>query len=175
MKILALDIATNTGVAVGENGSAPVCWSESLGQAPDERRFSNVLRLLDRLIDEHKPDLIAIEAAIGGKHASQYLIGLVACVRGCAYLNNIQSEVYYLASIRKHFLGKALSVRDFPAMTRGNAKRAIKKAVMDRCALLGWKVSDDDAADAAALWDYAMSRSITKYHAAPSGELFHAR
>ena len=171
MKIVALDIATRTGVAVGIPGSAPLCSSEDLGKGlTEDERFSKVLALTDRLIRTHKPDLMAVEAAIGGPKANQYLIGLVACVRGCAANRRVPVKSYHLGSIRKHFLGKDLVVRDFPGMDRRAAKAAIKETVLKRCRLLGWDVPDHDAADAAALFDFACA--MAGHSTRPSGELF---
>ena len=173
MRIIALDIATSTGVAIGNSGDAPVCRSEDLGKGQSEDvRLSRALALTDQLVRLYEPDLIAVEAAIGGREASQYLVGLVACVRACATNRGVPVETYHLASIRKHFLGKALGVRDFPGMSKAKAKMAIKQKVMDRCRLLGWEVPDHDAADAAALWDYACAKHGAQ--TAPSGKLFHA-
>lgn len=162
MKILALDIATTTGVAVGSAGEAPVAWSKGLGKAPDERRFSNALRLTSSLLAEHEPDLLAVEAPVGGPKTSHYLVGLLACVRGCACNRGVPIMMCSIGSVRKHFLGKSLSTRDFPSLKPAAAKRAIKEQVMARCKLLGWDVADADAADACAVWDYAMA------HSAPS-------
>lgn len=158
MKVLALDIATVTGCAVGVAGDKPVAWSVDLGKAPDERRFSNVLRLTSDLLAEHAPDLLAVEAPVGGPKTSHYLVGLLACVRGCAWNRSVPVEMCAIASVRKHFLGKALSTKDFPGLKPAAAKRAIKEQVMNRCALLGWNVPDADAADAAAVWDFTCSR-----------------
>jgi len=172
--IVALDIATNTGIAVGEPGSVPLLWSENLGkQASEEARFSKALWLTNRLVKEHEPEFLAVEAAIGGRDASHYLIGLLACVRGCAHNRGVPVKVYHRSSILKHFVGKALTSRDFPGLNKARAKAAIKQTVVDRCRLLGWEVADDDAADAGALWDYACA--LRGVQAAPSGELFHAR
>jgi hypothetical protein len=169
--IIALDIATATGVAVGEPGSAPRVWTEDLGKrAPDEARFSKALWLTNKLIVEHKPSLIAVEAAIGGRDASPYLIGLLACVRGCAFNRGVPVKVYHRSSILKHFVGKALTARDFPGLAKAKAKFAIKEAVIARCRLLGWEVADDNAADAAALWDYA--NALERVQVAPAGGLF---
>ena len=173
MKIVALDIATRTGIAVGEAGGRPV-WSEvDLGKVPNGRRFSNVLRLTHELIAQHKPDLIVVEAAIGGPKASAYLIGLVACVEGCAFNRSVAFEKAHLGTIRKHFLGKSLSVKSFPGLKAPDAKRAIKAQVIGRCHVLGWKVDTDNQADACALWDYA-GATYGRAQSAPGGELFHA-
>lgn len=173
MIILALDIATRTGVAVGKAGTAPVCFSEDLGKGQSEdARFSKALILTDRLIREHKPDLIAVEAAVGGRDTSHYLVGILACVRGCAFNRKVPLKSYHSGSIRKHFVGKALTTRDFPNMSKAAAKKEIKIKVWNRCRALNYRVplNDYDAADAAALFDYACA--MERVQVPPSGELF---
>ncbi len=172
MTILALDVATKTGVAVGgPRSNRPTAWSVDLGKAQShDRRFSNVLVLTHELIERHKPHLIVIEAPIGGRDASALLIGYVACIRGCAANRGIPIETFTSSSVRKHFLGRALAKRDFPHLNARAATIAIKQAVMDRCRLLGWDVPDADAADAAALWDCA--RATHGAQTIPTGGLF---
>lgn len=186
MKILALDVATQTGICVGETGADPRAWSISLGEAPDRgrlskdakaeldaTRFNNALIMTQGLIEHHNPDLIVIEAAIGGPKASHYLIGLVACVRACAKNRGVKCRPANLSAVRKHFLGLALSVSDFPHMKQAAAKAAIKGEVVKRCTLLGWDVgTDHDAADACAIWDWACATYVRGHQAAPAGELF---
>ena len=173
MKIIALDVATNTGIAVGEPGGKPIAWSVDIGKSlTEDERFSNILRLTQGLIEKHGPDLIVVEAFIGGKHASAFLIGLVACVRACAANRNIPVKMVFPATVRKHFIGKAMTARDFPGLKQAKAKLAIKEVVAERCRLLGWDVPDLDAADAAATWDWACATCAKGYQAAPGGELF---
>lgn len=172
MKILALDIATNTGIAVGVAGGVPQCWSENLGAPPNARRGSNILRLTQSLIVDHSPDFIAIEAPIGGKTKPDYLIGLAFCVESVAYNRGVECENYHSGSIRKHFLGKAYTSKDFPGLNQRAAKLEIKKLVVQRCELLKWSVPDHDAADAAALWDYTCATKVKGYQAKPLGGLF---
>lgn len=173
MRILALDVATNVGICVGESGADPRAWSVYLGDPPDERRFSNALSMAHGLIENHNPDLIVVEAAIGGPKTSHYLVGLVACVRGCAYNRGVQVKSAALGTVRKHFLGKAIATRDFPHLKQAAAKKAIKAEVMKRCALLGWPVDTDDEADAVAIWDWACAEFVRGHHAKPAGGLFY--
>lgn len=160
MIILALDLASVTGVAVGSPGGKPTAWSVDLGKAKSEDlRFSQALVLTHKLIEHHKPDLIVLEAPVGGPKTSHFLVGLVACVRGCAFNRRVRIESYNIAAIRKHFVGGHVTSAAYghlPQNKRKNAARAAgKNAVMQRCHQLGWEAGDDNAADAAALWDYA--------------------
>lgn len=154
MKVLALDLASKTGIAFGVSGARPQAGSVSLG-ATEEIRFAKVIGLTGKLIDKWAPDLVAIEAPVGGANASAFLIGLIACAKGEATRRGVRVVAYYPATIRKHFLGKALTARDFPGKNPAAAKKAIKGAVMARCHLLGWEAKDGDCGDALALWDYA--------------------
>lgn len=173
LKIVALDIATQCGIAVGIAGRDPRCWSVDLGKGRSEdARFSQALTLTHGLIHTHKPDLLVVEAFIGGKHASAYLIGLVACVRGCAANQGVKCEMVFPATVRKHFVERAKTSRDFPHLKPAAAKLAIKREVLAQCRSLNWKVDDLDAADAAATWDWACTEFVPGYQAAPHGGLF---
>lgn len=174
MKIVALDIATSTGVCVGSSGADPVAWSVDLGKGlSEDRRFSNILKLTHGLIEKHQPDLIVVEAFIGGKNASAYLIGLVACVRAIAANRGVKVVMVFPATVRKHFLGKAMTSRDFPGFKAAKAKIAIKECVAAQCRRIGWDVPDLDAADAAATWDWACANYARGYQSKPHGGLFH--
>lgn len=160
MIILALDLASVTGIAVGLPGGAPTAWSFDLGAGRSEdHRFSQALVLTHKLIERHKPDLLAIEAPVGGPKTSHFLVGLVACVRGCAFNRKVRIESYNIAAIRKHFVGGHVTSAAYkhldPKRRKNEARKAGKNLVMNRCRQLGWQCDDDNAADAAALWDYA--------------------
>ncbi|MGC0225169.1 hypothetical protein [Pseudooceanicola nitratireducens] len=170
MKIVALDLATSTGVAVGTPNSDPIYWSVDLGKGSEDRRFSKVLGMTHQLIVDHEPDLVAIEAAIGGNMASPFLIGLVACVRGCCANRGVRCQMYWNGAIRKHFLGKALTTRDFPGLSKVKAKAAIKNTVVKHCEMLGWSPKTHDEADALALLDYALAQN-TNHQSRVSGGL----
>ena len=167
--ILSLDIATSTGIAVGNPGGKPRAWSEHLGKTDDER-FSQMLVLTARLIEEHKPRLVVVERPAAGDYATALLAGLAACARGVAFNRGCEVQSLAANSVRKHFLGKALTARDFPALSRAAAKRAIKAQVQHRCKILGWGDLDDDAADAAAMWDLACAKAGAQ--TVPAGGMF---
>ena len=171
-KILALDIATQTGVAVGKPGEKPLCWSENMGKGEDEKRLAKILHVTNSLILTHKPDFVAMEAPVGGAKANFVLIGYWQVVRAVVAHHKVPGKTFAISEIRKHFLGKNLTTRDFPTLKHSAAKKAIKEHVVARCQLLKWDVPNDDAADAAALWDLAMSRQSRGYQAAPTGGLF---
>lgn len=143
IRCLAFDTATNTGVAFGEAGGKPRAWSVNLGKTEWPDRYAKTLRMVAAYVDRFKPDLVAVEAFVGGPKANANLIGLVACVQGEATRLGVRVVSYYPASVRSHFLG------------RGKGLGPIKSQVFARCKLLGWEPKDLDCADALALFDYA--------------------
>lgn len=159
--IVAFDTATKTGVAYGRAGETPRAYSVDLGKVAWERRFSRILRLTRKVIEDHRPELVAVEAFVGGPKANTDLSGLVACVMGEADRCGVRVVSYYPATIRKHFLGGI-----------SNRREKIKPQVMARCRMLGWPSDDPDACDALALWDYASARESRAHQVSTVGGLF---
>lgn len=160
MKLLAFDTATRTGVAIGSAGSVPRAFSVDLGKMDWPVRFSRTLIMTRKLIEEHKPDLVAVEQFVGGPKANSNLVGLVACVQGEATRLGVEVVSYYPATIRRHFLGGIRS------------KAPIKSQVMSKCRMLNWPSDDSDACDALALWDYALAAHSRSFQLASVGGLF---
>lgn len=175
MKILSLDIATNCGVCIGDAGAAPSAWAVDLGKGrSDAARFAKALRMTRHYLGKFEPDLVAIEAPIGGPKTSQLLVGLWACVTAEIENAGVASMKCNIGAVRKHFLGQHLTARHFPGKRPQDAKKEIKAAVMNRCRALGWEVSGHDAADAAAVWDYACATNSPNHHTTTIGGLFNA-
>lgn len=173
MKILAMDLATSMGVAVGISGCPPKTSTVHLGKGGEEARFSRLLTVVAKLLAEHQPELVVIEQPVGGPKTSHYLVGLMACARGVCFNRGVRVETVSIATVRRHFLGKHFTTRHFPGKNHAAAKKAIKAQVIARCGLLGWHVESDDEADAAALFDFACA-TWARSQAAPLGGLFHA-
>ena len=164
MKVLSLDIATKTGIAVGDTGGNPKAWSFGLGKGSNGLRYARLIQLVWNLCREYSPDLVAIEAPTAGKYTNQFLVGLAACAEGTALMAGSRVQVCMSPAIRKHFLGRHLTTRDFPQLKSHAAKkRAIKEQVLSRCHLLGWDAEDDNAADALALWSFACAHHDPKF------------
>lgn len=111
-------------------------------------------------ITELRPDLVAVEAFVGGPKANSNLVGLVACVQGEATRLGVRVVSYYPASVRAHFLG------------RGKGVGPIKSQVFAKCRLLGWDPKDTDCSDSLALWDYALSMESRSHQVTTVGGLF---
>lgn len=150
--VLALDLASVSGWAVGEPGGEPMHGSIRFASkgASHEAIFANAFRWTSSLLLEHAPKLIVWEAPLagfkGGKTTNDVttvLFGLPAVVGAAAYLRGIfDIRKADTRDIRNHFIGC-------------NPKRAeAKPMVVRQCRAMGWDVEDDNEADALATWSY---------------------
>lgn len=170
MIILALDLATNTGWCVDSPEHHPVCGSVRL-KNPHQGRGDAGRTLwiwLRSIAQQYHPDFIAYETpimsgarpgVIMNENTARLLIGLPMIVDAFASDAKIDCRDQPVQTIRKHFLGKGRPSNP-------------KKAVLDRCKLLGWGPKDDNAADACAVWDYAKSLKDPDYRTEKSTPLF---
>jgi hypothetical protein len=152
-KILALDVATKTGVAEGCPGEVPRL------QTIDFRGDDGLTGLYGRAtlwmatkIRDDKPDLVAIEQPVPPSSAwgktnhqtSMITIGLFGIMCGIVHCKNIRLEIAPIQTWRRHFIGK------------GNHPGTIAKDLaLQRCDLIGWEAPDHNAAEAAGIWDWA--------------------
>jgi hypothetical protein len=153
MLILALDLATTTGFALGAPGEIPSCGVVSFGDADSssDAVFANALKWFSEFLKaEPRPAQIILEAmlppqALKGetnRAARDRLAGLHGIIRGVAHLRGVYDvgQVSVL-SVRGHFLG--------------NQRKMSKQMVFDKCKMLGWPVTDLNTSDACATWHYA--------------------
>lgn len=171
IRVLAFDTAIKTGVAVGDAGARPRAWSVNLGKADWDIRFARALRMVERYVNEFNPDIVAVEGPAAGGYQNLDLIGLTVCIRAQAARMGKRTVVYMPNSVRKHFMGRALSAKDFPGKSHAAAKAAIKAQVIGKCRILGWDIEDPDAADAAALWDCALAHESRSHQMVSVGGL----
>ncbi len=156
--ILALDIATRTGWAFGSDlGAAPVTGaidlSKSLGIGGKMARLADKLEDLVRDID---PDLIIFEQPIHGvtRQGSSNVLRLALALCGTAemvaFWNKVDVREVPIPTWRKHFIGAGRA-------PKGEHPKWCKRQAQHRCKVLGWGDLSDDQAEAAGIWDYAMS------------------
>lgn len=153
MKILALDLARNTGFAFGAaSARAPEFGSIRFGSAGASHQalFAAALSWASERLLLWQPDRLVYEAPLqwrGGKSRAgndEILHGLPAILLAVAHLRGVfdirKAEV---KDVRLHFIG-------------GNPKREVaKRKTIQQCRSIGWAVADDNQADACALWSYA--------------------
>lgn len=157
MRILALDIASATGVAFGcADDSAPSLSTLRLPGASELNEYGPRLTAFRRgligLIADYRPERIWFEAPFialnGGKiknaNSSRLLMILAGLAEQIADEFEIPTIETTNAEVRKHFLGSAHGLRD-----------ELKLAMLRRCRLLGWEPNNDNEADAAGIWDLA--------------------
>jgi hypothetical protein len=152
MNILALDLAKNTGWALGALGDhVPGFGSIRFGavDCSSDAKFAHALQWISDFLKRHKVDLVVFEAPLHfglrrGKSRpgnDETAFGLAAITQAVAHLRGIydvrQAET---KDVRRFFLGD-------------NPKRHIaKRETIGRCRGLGIHVDDDNQADAIALW-----------------------
>ena len=164
--VLALDVATVTGWAVGPIGAAaPATALEASAGITDPQPLSGTHRIgikgtkdgaffsayehwLRDLVAVHAPDYIVYEAPYisTDKHikTARRLLGMAAITEMTAHQLGVKVFEANNATVRKHFCGK------------GNAPRGeLKRMVQEECTRRGWVFTDDNEADALSLFDYA--------------------
>ena len=161
-KLLALDVATNTGFAFGEVAAdtRPLSGVIRFGAkgCVDDDSWRAALVWLHDQIKVLAPDVVAIEAPImssqaaGGTNAQTMvrLLGLQAVLRTVVAVNlPVAAKLIHVQSARKAFIG------------RGNLPGAeAKRLVRQKCIDLGWLTEDSatfDKADAMCVWAKAAS------------------
>ena len=168
IKVLALDTSTHTGWAIGDGLSKPEFgtlhlrgWRPgSIGQAYVQL-FDFITKVLADNVFTHviveRPLTVHAHAYDKGKNAdlAAALLGFVAVAECATVRMGVKFNIESPATIRKHFIGHGRHPDP-------------KVAVMARCRQLGWKVTDDNQADALATLDYALSmlRARTLFDAA---------
>jgi hypothetical protein len=150
--ILALDLASVSGWAIGEPGGKPAHGSIRFAAkgASHEAIFANAFHWMSGMMLDNAPKLVVWEAPLPGfksgkttNDVTTVLFGLPAVIGAAAYIHNLYDcRKADTAAVRHHFIGC-------------NPKRAIAKPMVVRqCFAMGWEVADDNEADALATWSY---------------------
>ena len=147
---MALDLATVTGWAYGEPDKAPDFGS--LRFAKPGASHAEVYRgmrawLNDWIIDSNlivyeSPAAASVMMGRTNMETLRVLIGLCEHVEELCY-SRIDLREARTSDVRSHFIG-----------TNRIKRPQAKWATMSRCHELGWKVSNDNEADACAVWHY---------------------
>ena len=151
--VLALDLASVSGWAVGEPGGIPAHGSIRFATkgASHEAIFAGAVKWMSDKITEFEPRIVVWEAPMptsfkrgsSNTNTTTLLYGLPAVVGAVAYLRGVYDiRKADTRDVRLHFIGS-------------NPKRAqAKPLVMRQCRAMGWQVDDDNEADALATWSY---------------------
>lgn len=159
MRILALDLATTTGWALGEDHLAPAHGRFSLPSCGENYGVfaAEFWRWLAGRLVRHEPRLVAYEKPIhlptDKLHTVRRLYSLATVTEMVCVAKGVQVVSYGLDEIRTNFVGP-LHRKRFPG--RDN----IKRAVIAECRARGWNPNGDDDADALALLDLARVKHV---------------
>jgi hypothetical protein len=149
--ILALDIATKTGICEGALGSTPNIFSiDFRGQSQQrdptiEDVFANAVKWANRTFGTFPPKLLVAEGLVP-KYDKTIQCGLWAIITGIATVNKVPVREAPIQTWRAFVLGNGKL-----------SKREAKTRAIAVCAQLGWKVRNDDEAEAACIWLHACS------------------
>jgi hypothetical protein len=152
--ILAIDCATQCGLASGEPGGTPRLETVNFGDSGDNHLEvgAQCLKWIAFRLSDDRPDEIWMEEplAFSGKEgetsaASRVrLNGLYMIIGAAARLKGVPVHPVKITTARKGFLG------------HGGLKRAVaKKRSRAMCRLLGWNPMNDDEADAGCIFWFA--------------------
>ena len=147
MKIAALDLSSHTGYAFGEHHEHPRYGTFDLPKTQDDvgRFVAAFDEWLNALIDVEHPELLAFEAPLmlGGGQTSitttRKLMGLASHVEFVCYRRGIICREGNVSKIKKFWTGSG---------------RAKKPEMIAAARKWGYRVRDDNQADALALWSY---------------------
>ncbi len=136
--VLALDLASVSGWAVGEPGGKPAHGSHRFARAgaSHEAIFAGAVRWLNGIMNEHDPRIVVWEAPMPTSfgttnlNTTTLLYGLPAVIGAITYLRGVYDiRKADTRAVRMHFIGC-------------NPKRAMAKPMVIRqCNKMGWPVS----------------------------------
>jgi hypothetical protein len=153
-KILAIDAATQCGVASAEAGETPHLETVNFGDSGDNHLEvgARCLKWIAHRLTDDRPDQIwmeeplSFEAAEGRSSGASRvrLNGLYMVIGAAARLKGVPVHPVRITTARKGFLGHG-----------GLKRQEAKKRSRAMCRLLGWAPMTDDEADAGCLFWFA--------------------
>jgi hypothetical protein len=162
MRILAIDQATRSGWALGEDHRAPQYGTFTLPSCGENYGAfaAEYWRWLAGRLVRHEPKLVVYEKPIHKPtdtlHTARLLYSLATVIDMVCLTKGVRVEVYGEGEVRTNFVGP-LHRKRFPG--RDN----IKRAVIAECRARGWNPNGDDDADALALLDLARVKHMPGY------------
>lgn len=169
MNVLALDLATHLGWAIGSPGMNRPRWgSFKLPSTGDNiGRFTLAFSVwLTGFIAEEPVDRIVMEATVLPDKTQRAtllkLYGLAIKVEEIGEGIGIGVSEVRIQSWRKHFLGRASAPPHFKGTDR---RKWVKDQAIKSCARRGWLTDDDNEADALGILDYSLCMLSPSYRA----------
>ncbi len=153
--ILALDLATTTGWAIGRPGEAPQSGVIRFGRATHAQIAAEAIAWLIEFLTEMKPDSIVYEQPLPPNFTAGHTtlntatvtMGLPFLLCGISYkLRIFDVQPVRVSDIRTFFVGSNL--KSEPG----------KRLTFERCQQMGFNPKDDNESDALALWCYQCAK-----------------
>lgn len=163
MKVLALDIATVSGWAIGDGIAAPRSGVFGLPGTGDNigRYLLHWAEWFEAKLEAEKPTEVVFEAPILPKMTNlattRKLQGLAGVTEMICEAREIPVFEAMASNVRRLFLG-----RSWP---KKGGRDGLKIAVMAGCRQRGWNPLDDNEADALAILDVTLSLRRQAYSA----------
>jgi hypothetical protein len=188
--ILALDVATTTGYAIGEPGGRPIYGHHRAGKPRDGggEVLAQFDRWLDALLVQHRPAWVAFEAPYVPRIAPRRVrtrtgqVIAVAPAKGAPIDNNVIRRLYALCGLvelaaHRHGIacreaGSSEICRFFTGNGSWGGRAGKKAATQKACAVYGFPGVTEDEADALALWVYAEAVLFPRRTPRSAGPLF---
>ncbi|MDP2618592.1 MAG: hypothetical protein Q8P46_00205 [Hyphomicrobiales bacterium] len=157
--IIGFDVGRLLGFAAGMPGTMPESSTVALSKPGGalSLQAANLIAFLDKTFREYRPALVAKEApfslaAFSDHHVNEAAVrsafGLHCIIDGMCQRFGIPCHESAVATVTKHFTGKA----------RHGGRTPRKRAIMQRCRVLGYVPADcrdEDRCDALCVWDWA--------------------
>lgn len=161
-EILGIDLSSSSaGFAYGTPGAAPHLWTVDFLRDGDLHDFyGNLTAYTATFLRDNPVKLIAIEeplapSAMKGRSnhdTTMMTIGGYAIVIGIVKCKKIPYYPVRSETWRKHFIGLG---RLTHIETSAARRKEYKRLAVQRCRQLGWRVDNDDEAEAAGIFDWA--------------------
>jgi len=161
-EVWAIDLSSRSaGFAYGVPGDKPRLWTVDFMRDGDLHDFyANLTAYAATFLRDNPVKLAAIEepvapaAAMGHTNHNTTMMTIpgFAIVVGVVKCKKIPYQPVRVETWRKHFIGTGRLTHIKKAAER---RKEGKRLAVQRCRQLGWKVENDDEADAAGIWDWA--------------------
>ena len=154
--VLSLDLATLTGFAVGNFGERPYFGAQQFEGGHNGRCLFQFRTWLIEMIMFHEPALIIFESVMTFNKTQP---AVAARLHGLAGMTEaVIAELNEAGRKIRCYEANPSTVKLFWT-GKGNSKKSV---MVDRARACGFKVHDDNAADAVAIWHYSVKCYGTK-------------
>lgn len=159
--VLALDLSLTTGWCYGAiKDAAPEFgrWWINGGIHRMGESFVDLQNSLERFLIAHRPSIVVYAMPYAKVQTTARLtIGLAAHAESSCFREGVRVREVVESTARKHVLGRgSFGERgEDRRFIKGSARQGAKDAALAWCRGRGWRVADDNEADACVVWEYA--------------------